>query len=180
MNVITFKKDGETWACATDCAALAAYGENEREALSALEENVYIYCNWLGCPLPKDLGVKVVKRSEAFSAAAFSPLGNKELKRAKERALQAAFSLKAFSESFDMTEEERDILNAYLAFSDDICSPYGEGLIGGVSALVSSDDEKLGEKAMCLSAHAFLAAQKLYDRVSKRGIKFTDSFTFGL
>ena len=119
---------------------VVGWANSEKEALEEVENNLYDYCNWLLCKLPKEeKPVVKEKYSGEIENVSFKADDKKLFKKYAEVVLQTAFSFKCMVESVSLTTSELELVeNVFLSLG----ITKEKGIIEFASNLIDGEDFK--------------------------------------
>lgn len=171
-------------ALLSSAPAVCGEGKNKKEAINALSENLYKYCNWLSVPYPTpdewtECNLKILPAQGRLLAPWEKEPDKKTVRLCRSVALQAAFSFKCLADS--LADEEAKALAEETVFRlNALLRPYGkEGLIGGVAELTDLPaDGELAGTLREISLLLFSSAEKISALCMESDIPFSDAFRF--
>ena len=154
---------------------VVGWANSEKDALKEIENNLYDYCNWLLCKLPKDEMPVVKERySGEIENLSFKADDKKLFKKYAEVVLQTAFSFKCMVDSINIVGAEEELIEkvfSSLGITKD------KGVIEFASNLIEGEDFKM---ARLFIYKVYRLAKELFFAVKNRGENISDPFKFDL
>lgn len=172
MDVAVVKTKKEYVAFSLFPVGVMGWGNSKSVAISQLNDNLYDYCNWLGCKLPKEPLAKVVAEySGEICEIKFLQDDGKSLKKYCEIAYQTAFSYKCMMDSFCGYEHplHPELLRVLGAETD--------GVIGVASKLCEGENLAKIREFIYLT---YKTAKEIYFCEKQKGRIVTDSFRWDI
>ena len=171
MDAVIIKNGNEYVAFSLYPVGVMGWGNSKNTAISQLNDNLYDYCNWLGCKLPKEPESKIVREYVGeISKVEFLSGDGKTLKKYCEIAYQTAFSYKCMIDSFQGDDHP---LNLAL-FKRLNPSSFG-GIIGYASSLCDGENTAKIREFIYLT---YKTAKEIFFDVKSKGVEINDSFRF--
>lgn len=172
MDLVIVKSKNEYVAFGLNPVGVVGWGNSKNLAISQLNDNLYDYCNWLGCKLPKEpLGKAVGEYTGEIGEVKFLQDDPKALKKYCEVAYQTAFSYKCQIDSFQGGEHPLHLaLLQTLGASE-------SGIIGFASDLCESEDFAKLRQFIFLT---YKAAKEIYFSQKQNGNIISDPFKFDI
>lgn len=173
MDAIIIKDKNEYIAFSLNPVGVVGWGNSKNLAISQLNDNLYDYCNWLGCKLPKEPESKVVgEYSGEISKIKFLQGDEKAVKKYCEVAYQTAFSYKLTVDGFQGYDHplHRALLKRFNLSEE-------KGIIGFASELCGGEDcAKLREFIFI----TYKTAKEICIEQKANGVEVTNYFKFDL
>ena len=172
MDLAIVKNKNEYLAFSINPVGVVGWGNSKSAAISRINDNLYDYCNWLGCKLPKDPEGKVVcEYLGEVDKVKFLQDDPKALKKYCEVAYQTAFSYKCQIDSFNGGEHPLHLaLLQTLGASE-------SGIIGFASDLCESGDFAKLRQFIFLT---YKVAKEIYFTQKEKGEQLSDPFKFDI
>ena len=179
-----FPRGASFYALLSSAPAVYGEGKSKKEAINALSENIYKFCNWLSVPYPapeewKECNLKILPAQGRILAPWEKEPDKRTVRLYRSVALQAAFSFKCLADSLP-DEEAKAIAEETVFRLNALLRPYGkEGLIGGVAELTDLPaDGELAGTLREISLLLFSSAERISALCMENHIPFSDAFRF--
>lgn len=173
MDVAIVKNQDGYVAFSLFPVGVIGWGKSKNDAVKAINDNVYDYCNWLSKPLPKNPEATVKEEySGEIVSVAFKSDDKSLVKKYAEVVVQTAFSFKSLTDSLEKGDREESLIAKLFS---ELKIAEGEGIIGRSAELCERGDIPLLREFIF---KAQKTAKELMLTAKERGLEFFNTFCF--
>ena len=175
MEVAIIKNEWGVVAFSLFPIGVIAWANDERGVLNSVEDNLYDYCNWLNCKLPKEVKPVVKERYVGeIATISFKADDKKLFKKYGEIVLQTAFSFKSMLDSASLSTE--DIESVERVF-ERLSFRKGEGVLERSATILESENFGVAREFIY---RIYRLAKELYFSLKGQGKEVIDTFKFDI